>query len=189
MSYYWYDNPNILFQDINEFFPKKQYNNIQQVNSIARLSIYYSILIILLKLDKKYLSLSCCLLILSYFLGTTEKFANTTTCTKPTKNNPFMNFTLGDQIKNPNRKSACLLEDVREEEIKSFRNNMFPDVADLYGKTITDRNFYTMPNTTIVNDQNGFANYLFGDFGKCKANGTDCLEHVDNRFARGRYYR
>ena len=195
MNNYWFKNPTILLQNIDEFFPRRDLDKIHKVNAIARLSIYYSILIIILKLDTKYLALSVTLLLLSYFLGASDTFEdivnkenNTEKCTKPTKENPFMNFTVGDHMKNPNRKEACPLDSIRDEEIKNYRFNMIPDVADLYGKTVTDRNFYTMPSTTIVNDQEGFAKYVYGDFGKCKSEGKDCLKNRDHRFHRGRYY-
>lgn len=168
MTDYWFNNIFVLFQNMNEFFPKKEFNRIQKVNSIARFAIYYSILICLFKLDTKYLSLSFCLILLSYYLGYVDTFESITTekCTKPTNDNPYMNFTIGDQIINPNRPPAC--------DINLIKNN--------------DRNFYTMPSTTLVNDQEGFANFLYGDFGKCKSEGKDCLKNRDNRFHRGRYY-
>lgn len=195
MSDYWFKNPLILFQNMNEFYPRQDLDKINKVNAIARLSIYYSIIIIFIKLDSKYLSVSICLLVLSYFLGATDSFEdivnkenNTEKCTRPTKENPYMNFTVGDHIKNPDRPDACPLDEIREEEIKNYRFNIFPDPSDLYGKNVTDRNFYTMPATTIVNDQEGFLKYLYGDFGKCKSEGKDCLKHRDNRFHKGRYY-
>jgi len=190
---YWFNDPTVLLKNMDEFYPRNNLNIINKVNAIARLSIYYSLIIIIFKLDTKYLSLSFCLLLLSVFLGS-DNFENNTNiennnkCTRPTKNNPFMNFTVGDQIKNPNKPEACQFDDIREEEIKNYRFGMYPDSADLYGKTITDRNFYTMPSTTIVNNQEGFLKYLYGDFGKCKSEGKDCLKHRDNRFNRGRYY-
>jgi hypothetical protein len=185
----WYKNPFILIQNYKDFFPQNKMTKNEKINAITRLAIYYSILIIIFKLDSKWLSISIILLLLSIFLGQSENFDTTSKCTKPTKENPFMNFTVGDLLNNPHRPEACSVKDVREEQIKLFKsNNIFPDNNDLWGRTINDRNFYTMPSTKIVNDQIGFANYVFGDFGKCKSNGTDCLKHRDNRFARGRYY-
>jgi hypothetical protein len=100
-----------------------------------------------------------------------------------------MNFTLGDHISNPSRSGACPMDkNIRDLEIKNYRFNIFPDVGDMYGKTITDRDFYTMPCTTVVNDQEGFLKFLYGDIGKCKSTGKDCLKHHDNQFSRGRYY-
>jgi hypothetical protein len=195
MSEYWFNNIFILFQNTNQFFPKKNYNKIQKVNAIARLSIYYSIIICMLKLDTKYLSLSFCLLVLSFYLGYVDTFEdiinkenNTLKCTEPTEHNPFMNFTIADQINNPNKPSACLIDSIRKDQLKKYRLYAYPDPKDLFGKIITDRNFYTMPSTTIVNDQQGFANFVYGDFGKCKSEGKDCLKNRDNRFHRGRYY-
>ena len=192
---YWFKDPTVLFKHMDEFYPRSDLNKVHKVNALARLSIYYSLIIIILKFDTIYLSLSFCLLLLSIFLGSVDQFENmvnkennTEPCTKPTKQNPFMNFTVGDQMKNPNRAEACPLDTIRDEEIKNYRFGISPDPADLYGKTITDRNFYTMPSTTIVNNQEGFLKYLYGDFGKCKAEGKDCLKHRDNRFHRGRYY-
>lgn len=192
---YWFKDPTVLLKDMGEFYPSNNLNSIHKVNAIARLSIYYSLIIIIFKLDTKYLSLSFCLLLLSIFLGSVDNFEeiinkenNTEKCVKPTQNNPFMNFTVGDQMKNPNRAEACPFDSIRDEEIKNYRFGILPDPADLYGKTITDRNFYTMPSTTIVNNQEGFLKYLYGDFGKCKSEGKDCLKHRDNRFHRGRYY-
>jgi len=182
----WYKNPSILFKNYKDFFPKNNMNNNEKLNAIARFSIYYALLITIFKLDSKWLSISLILILLTIFLGQTEKFNK---CTKPSKENPYMNFTVGDLIDNPSREAACPVTDVREEQIKMFRsNNMGIDKNDLWGKFINDRNYYTMPSTEIVNDQKGFVNYLYGDFGKCKNNGTDCLKHTDNRFHRARYY-
>ena len=185
----WYTNPYILIQNYTDFFPKNTMTQNEKINAIARCAIYYSLIIIILKLDTKWISLSIVLLLLTIFLGKSEYFDKINTCTRPTKENPFMNFTVGDLHNNPNRSEACSIKDVRDEQIKLFRsNNIFPDNNDLWGVFINDRNFYTMPSTKIVNDQSNFAHFVFGDFGKCKSNGTNCLKHRDNRFARGRYY-
>jgi hypothetical protein len=190
MSKYWFQNPFILFENIEQFFPQQGYTREEKINSIARLSLYYAFILIAFKMDTKYLSLAFALLLLSLFLGSTEKFQElkANKCTRPTKDNPYSNFTVGDHMTDPYRSPACPMDIVRQEQIDNFRFNVFPDVGDLYGKTITDRNFYTMPSTTVVNDQEGFANFLYGDFGKCKSEGIDCLKNRDNRFHRGRYY-
>ena len=195
MSNYWFNNLSILYHNINEFYPKKNFNKIEKINSIARFAIYYGIIIIILNLDSKYLSLSFCLLLLSYFLGSIDKFEdlinkenNIEKCSKPTENNPFINFTIADQILNPDKPEACTIDSIRDEQLKLFRKNSYPDSNDIYGKIISDRNFYTMPSTTIINNQEGFLNFLYGDFGRCKSEGKDCLKHRDNKFHRSRYY-
>jgi hypothetical protein len=191
---FWLNDITILFKNYNEFYPKKNMTQNEKANSLARLGIYYAILLIILKLDSSWLCISIFFIILSILIGITENFiSNKNKCTKPTKNNPYMNFTLGDHINNPTKPKACKLNDqIRKEELQIFRKNINGnDVLnkfDLYSKNNNDRNFYTMPSTTLVNDQEGFAKFVFKDFGKCKSEGTDCLKHRDNRFHKGRYY-
>ena len=186
---FWLNDINVLLNNYTDFYPKKNMSQIEKANALMRLSIYYSLLLIIFNLDSSWLSISFLLCCLSIFIGTTENFvADNKKCTKPTKDNPYMNFTLGDHINNPDKPKACkLTNDVRKDELVYFRKNNI-DKFDLYGKNNNDRNFYTMPSTTIVNDQEGFAKYVYGDFGKCKSEGKDCLKHRDNRFHRGRYY-
>lgn len=196
MSVYWYQNPVILFTNFSEFYPKQNFTLIQKVNSIARFAIYYYIIAIYFNFDSKNIILSICLLLLSYFLSISNNLQkvitknNTNQCTRPTLNNPFMNFTVADQILNPNKQIACPINDknIRLEEITQFRANTVLDPTDLYGKLISDRNFYTMPSTTVTNDQNGFAKFLFDGCSKCKLDGKNCLKYKNNKYHRGRLY-
>jgi hypothetical protein len=192
MTDLWYHNPKILLENVDQFFPNKKLNRIEKINSLARFSIYYSILLILLGQDSKWLSVSVIILLISTFLGTTEKFvsinnkSDSNNCTKPTKENPFMNYTLGDLMENTNRSAACKYEDSKEKIRKEFRSHLYSDSSDIWGKFITDRNFYTMPNTEIVNDQTGFALWCFGNSGECKTTGNNCLKQRDPTYHRGR---
>lgn len=179
----WFNNPKILLTNLQEFFPDKhlEYNN--KINSLIRFSIYYTILIIIFNYNIKYLYLSLFLIIISYILGNynIEKFIE---CKKPTIDNPFMNYTLSDLINNNNIK-ACKYDNVKKEIKKNFRKDLFTDSSDIWGKYISDRNFYTLPNTDIVNNQTEFAEWLYGDNGKCKING-ECLKNRDVKYHHGR---
>jgi hypothetical protein len=192
MTELWYRNPGILFEKYDEFFPNKNFNRIEKINSLARFAIYFAFLLILLNQDKKWLSISIVILIISLFLGTTENFVSVSdkqdekNCTKPTNQNPFMNYTLGDLMEKPDRTKACRYEDSKDEMRKKFRSHLYSDSSDIWGKFISDRNFYTMPNTEIVNDQKGFAKWCFGNSGKCKTKGKNCLKIRDPTYHRGR---
>ena len=192
MTDLWYHNPKILLENVDQFFPNKKLNRVEKINSLARFSIYYSILLILLGQDTKWLSVSIIILLISTFLGTTEKFisindkSDPKKCTKPTRENPFMNYTLGDLIENPNRPRACKYEDSKNNIRKEFRSHLYSDSSDIWGKFISDRNYYTMPNTDIVNDQTGFAQWCFGNSGECKTTGQNCLKQRDPTYHRGR---
>jgi hypothetical protein len=102
-----------------------------------------------------------------------------TNCQEPTKDNPFMNYTIGDLIDNPNKKPACKYKDVKDKVKNEFKKNVFTDTYDIWGKNTSDRQFFTMPNTGIVNDQIGFAKWCFGDSGSCKTFGEGCLKYKD----------
>lgn len=189
MSELWYNNPLILLNDLYQFFPNNDLNKEQKINAIARFAIFYSILILIFKQDMKWLSVSIVLLIISFSLGVYENFESTNklqTCVKPTKNNPFMNYVIGDDV---DRQPACEYEDVKNEMRSEFKKDIVPDPADLWGTNISDRNFFTMPWTQIVNNQTGFANWLYGNSGKCKNEGIDCDKNRDNRYHQSRYYR
>ena len=200
MTNLWYNNPKILLDNIDQFFPNKKLNRIEKLNSLARFAIYYSILVIIFRQNINLHSISIIILLISYFLGTTEKFTlldnklntnkNISTsikkCQEPTKENPFMNYTVGDLIDNSTRLPACNYENVKDKIRTNFRSHLYTDKSDLWGKFISDRNYYTMPNTDIVNDQTGFALWCFGDSGKCKSLGQNCLKQRDPTYHRGR---
>jgi hypothetical protein len=193
----WIDNPLILINKDKylEFYPNKSMSQIEKANSICRFGLYYGILIYIFGLNQKWLSLSFILILLSIFIIKTEGFTNNESiCTKPTLNNPYMNYLVSDLMENPNKPKACELSpEIRDEQIKLFRTDLKTgqlklDKLDLYGRNSTDRNFYTMPNTSIVNDQNGFANFLLSGVSQCKSKNKDCLKYRDIRFNRGRIY-
>lgn len=184
MTNLWYHDISILFKNMNQFFPSNNLDENQKINAIARLAIYYAILILITGKDQTYLSISVVLLIVSYMLGNTEKFETlehkkqNEKCYRPTVENPFMNFTIADYYKNPDRPKNCNIDDVRDEMRDKFHQRLVPDPNDLWGQSISDRNFYTMPVTTIINDQTGFGNWLYGSSGECKSKGKKCLKRA-----------
>jgi len=192
MSELWYQNPKILLNNLDQFLPLNSLERVQKINSLARLAIYFFIFIIILNIDFKWITLSLVILIISFSLGYMEKFTSsdlkvsTNNCQKPTKNNPFMNYTLGDLYYNSNRLPACNYDNVKKEIRQAFRSHLYSDSSDIWGKNISDRNFYTMPNTDIVNDQTGFAIWCFGNSGECKTTGNNCLKIRDPTYHRGR---
>jgi len=191
MTNLWYNNPTILFEDMNEFFPTNDLDRIQKVNALARLAIYYLILVTVLNLSTNWYSISVVLLVVSFLLGYYENFETVSSldsnCTKPTHNNPFMNFTLADYINNTNKPASCPYDRVKDKMRKEFRKDIVPDPADLWGQNISDRQFFTMPWTTIVNNQTALGKWLYGNAGECKNLGLNCDKNLDNRYQQSRY--
>jgi hypothetical protein len=192
MSGYWYENPEILLKDYDKIIPHKNLPRIEKINRIAKIAFYLIILIIVGNKDTKWLSIPIIVLGITGFLGISEKFTtddkilNPTFCYKPTTNNPFMNFTLGNMIQDPYRLPACKYEESKDEIRKEFRKHTKFDLSDIWGKHSSDRQFYIMPNTRIINDQTEFAKWCYGNNGKCKSEGIDCLKVRDPQYHRGR---
>jgi hypothetical protein len=223
----WYNNPIILFKNLDQFFPYNDLKYSEKINSIARLAVYLIIIINVMSLKKEWYIVALGLLILSYYysiknhhliinddlnnnvfqqnniykntpnkviikntINNQEEFIE---CSKPTINNPFMNYTLGEQYNSNKNKSkrypACSYEDVKVDMRNKFRSTINTDLTDVWGQYISDRNFYTMPNTDIVNNQVEFAKWCYSsiDSGECKTYGSNCIKYRDPKYHVGRY--
>ena len=105
------------------------------------------------------------------------------TKTYPTARNPFMNVLI-DEIKyNPMRPPAANIGDM---EVKTtlddfFRVEFTSDPTDVFGRSQSQRQFITMPSTTVPNDASSYQNWLYKIPGKtCKEGGRDaCLPGTD----------
>jgi hypothetical protein len=120
--------------------------------------------------------------------------------TSPNKSNPMMNVLLPEISYDPNRNEAApsyniavekeinlntkdsvvdtMFSDEKDKQREYIKKKLFSDLGDNYNFDFSMRNFYTNPNTTIPNDQGGFANFCFGDMVSAKEG---------NEFALGRW--
>jgi hypothetical protein len=105
--------------------------------------------------------------------------------TQPTKENPLMNVMLTDYVDNPQRKMAApAYNSAVEKEINdSFKENMdkrlFKDLGDEIEFEHSMRNFYTMPSTTIPNDQETFIKFCYGNPASCRdGDYQQCEKHI-----------
>ena len=103
--------------------------------------------------------------------------------TYPSDKNPFMNV-LVDEIKyNPKRAPAASVLDpsVVLQLDDFFKTQFLDDPTDVFGKTQSQRQFYTTPSTTVPNDQDSYQNWLYKIPGKtCKEGGREaCLGGTD----------
>lgn len=106
------------------------------------------------------------------------------TCRKPTKDNPFMNPLVTDF--NTFTPTACNSDDeeINNEITKAFKSDLFSDVNDAFDKMNSQRQFYTVPNTSVPNNQSEFANWLYRCPVTCKEDQEQCLRYEDLRFKR-----
>jgi len=198
---------------LTEFFPSKEHTLEEKLNSLVRLSFYLSLMLYAYKMEPSYLFICILTCIGTIFIYNTtkekeqivnEQIENVqenltvdpeetdVVCTPPTLNNPFMNATMNDYLNVDrynniiDRPEACDPNDpkIKEEIDRHFGNNLFTDVDDLFGKMNSQRQFYTMPSTTIPNKQEDFAKWLYLNPKTCKEDQDYCLKYEDVRAKR-----
>ena len=96
--------------------------------------------------------------------------------TYPTAKNPFMNVLVNEIKYNPYRSKAASVFDpevaVGLEDF--FKTQFINDPTDVFGKSQSQRQFYTTPSTTVPNDQDSYQNWLYKIPGKtCKEGGRE----------------
>jgi hypothetical protein len=83
---------------------------------------------------------------------------------------------------NPNNNiSACDIDNpiIKQEIDKYFKEPIYRDVKDIYERDFSQRQFYTLPSTTIPNNQEGFAKWLYYRGKTCKENnGEQCFNNI-----------
>ena len=94
-----------------------------------------------------------------------------------------MNYTVNEILDNPTRSAACDYTDpkVNKELEDHFNFNLYKDIDDLFDKNNSQRQFFTMPFTTIPNDQGSFARWLYSTPVTCKEDQEACLDYEDLR--------
>lgn len=212
---FWYNDINVLFDKNNliKFFPTNTQTLEEKTNAIMRFGIYLSILLSVYYNDFIYLYFVIGGALLSYYIYVNnsitktqkqankevtketeiiEKLENEEGCTAPTLENPFMNFTMQDYLNMSNGKiiekpKACDINDekIKKESDSYFNNNLYRDVNDVFGKMNSQRQFFTMPWTTIPPDADGdFKNWLYNNPKTCKETQDACYRYEDLRSNR-----
>ena len=79
--------------------------------------------------------------------------------------------------------SACNADDdqIKENINVNFNEDLFRNVDDVWEKENSKRQFYTLPNTSVPNQQVEFAKWLYQipESLSCKTNGINCLKYND----------
>ncbi len=163
------------------FIPDKSYTFEENLNSAFRFSILLAVLVTFIKRDYTSIYFAAVTAFATYILYThdakqkssrvemfdklniTNGHNKKSVCYKPSKDNPFMNVTMGDMNDFPSRPPACdITRATTKAKVKDFFDNgLYRDIDDIYHKKASDRQFYTTPSTTIPNDQMSFAQWCF----------------------------
>jgi hypothetical protein len=195
---FWYNDPKVLlkFDRFIEFFPNPNLSLAEKLNALVRLSIYICIILIVFYGNYLYIYIPIVVLAFTFLIFKNynpEKKENLMDyksllnsidnlvlkkkdCSKTTINNPFMNANLITDKRD--RDPACQYYDdpeVAAKVEKNFDNNLYRDVSDLYNKRNSQRQYYTMPATTIPNEQTSFAKWLYLSPPTCKEDTIRCV--------------
>ena len=115
--------------------------------------------------------------------------------TEPTVHNPLMNVMLPEINENPNRNKAApsfvpVVEEDINEKTKSFvvdnfndptiDQRLFNDLGDNFEFDQSMRAWHPMPNTTIPNDQQSFAEFCYSDMIACRDEDNNEIACVRN---------
>ena len=201
----WIDNINILFQKdrLLEFVPRHKMDINAKLNAIVRFSIYLTIILLLYNFNYLNLYIVIAVMGLTYIIYNYQdkKFTNyvenipnldkfidnkynykpPTQCRKSTKDNPFMNRLLDDK----QQISACnpLSEDNQQQIEDNFNNKLYMDIGDVFQNNNSQRQYYTTPVSSNVNQQTDFAKWLYSTPETCKeGNGNQCIANITSPF-------
>ena len=199
MTPLWTENINMLYEKkyLFEVVHMKNFDLNRKLNSLFRLSIFYSIIVYLLNRNTKTFMIPIGVGVFTVIISRNFKSSNINSniiklqnddgiesflldeisvgCRIPEKNNPFMNPTLyGDK----NSKKPCVSynnKGIQRDIEEKFNEDLYKDVNDIFGKNNSQRQFYTVPGKTNPNDLESYKNWLYSTPPTCKeGNGLQC---------------
>jgi hypothetical protein len=202
---FWSHNLNVLFDKkrLIEFIPTSDMTQEEKLNALTRLSVYAGIILFVYSQQMWTLYVPILGMFFVLFLykmsrkqrndpkyDPTHALKDDTMlikppfCTPPTRNNPFMNVLMNEWGDNPTRPPACEYPGTEQETNDHFNYDLYKDIDDLWEKNNGQRQFFTMPYTTIPNDQNSFARWLYEVPSTCKEEQSNCMRYEDVRANR-----
>ena len=200
---FWSMNYKVLFDKYNlsKFLPNIKMTNVEKLNALMRLGIYLGLALFIFTGVSEYLLIIVIVAAFTYYLYTYQKdnielFFNSIdnsnfnkiqkslmvedSVVQPSVDNPMMNINLITSDKTQDAAPTSWNDDSLKEKIEEKYNyNLYRDVGDLYGKSNSQRQFYTMPSTTIPNNQTSFAKWCYSTGPTCKETSIYCASTMD----------
>ena len=169
-------DPREIFQtkELLNFWPTATQTARERVAATTRFILYATCIIYIINRDVRVFALGILAIAILYYLWTMNmisdgKMRPSSTdgrvpgplrgeVTLPTFDNSMGNVLLSDYVDNPDRPAAAWYPSMRAEV-----QNTWSKIHPFERQRDAERNFYTMPSSTIPNDQAAFA---YGAFGK-----------------------
>jgi len=159
--------------DLLTFWPTATQTGDQRVSATTRFILYAVCIVYIVNRDSRIFALGGIALAILYYMWTTNMIKDgklrTTIgdarystvfrpdATLPTAENSMGNVLLSDYVDNPDRPAAAWYPSVRT-QVQQVWSQIHP----FERQRDAERNFYTMPASTIPNDQTGFAQAAYG---------------------------
>ena len=191
---HWSENINILFNGDNicYFIPNKNYSVIKNLNRIQRLiTLYYSFIVLLFNngdinthiIYFILLSVLNYIIYRQYSIETFNSNLNSSKLRMSTKNNPMMNLSILDynngDVGCANKNDTNIKKNIMDGTYKNINAN---NIDKLNSQGLLERNFYTMPNTCVPNNQVEFAKSLYDKGPTCKQDTSQCIKTIPDRW-------
>ena len=199
---FWLDDPTVLINKdyLLELIPLPEYSFVKKMNALTRLIVLLTIVGFLFSRSLKILfstlaTLAIIVVLYRYKSKNKEGFANLDWTdidadeklfVRPTAENPYMNRLRADD---PKRKPALPTSPKVEEEIKETIKSsshflkdprLYSSLGDNFQFEQSLRQFYTVANTKLPNDQTEFAKFCYGNMRSCKGGDLEqCLKKSD----------
>jgi hypothetical protein len=157
--------------DLLKFWPSSNQTAKERVFATTRFILYSTCIVYLIQRDSRVFALGMLVLAVLFYLQKNNMIVDgknlvatgrvpnllQPNVTLPTQDNPMGNVLLNEYVDDPDRPSAAWYPSVRTEVQQEWSKiHPFERTRD------AERNFYTMPVTTIPGDQTGFAEASFG---------------------------
>jgi c-di-AMP phosphodiesterase-like protein len=180
------------------FWPTSDMNMNDKLNAITRLVIVLCLVGFIFTRNFNFiwvsvLTLVCIVVYFNLNSESKENFEkqNLSKHTNPTDKNPLMNVLLPELNGNPNRKSALksflpetekkINDKVKQQISKNIDPRIFQGLHNELDLEYSMRNFYTMPNTTVPNNQEEFSKFCYGDMISAKEGDPVALARHNTR--------
>lgn len=167
----WFYNPSELTRKPLEFWPSSRQSYDDRINATSRFIIYSSIIVYIMKRDVRVLILMG-ILILALFIMHKLDPPNGPTASLISRDNPMGNVLISDYETYPNRPATYADPDL----IRAQMDDIFPS-----NTRVAERQWYTMPNTTIPSDQDSMLRFMYGGRTEnCRSNPAFCEPRISD---------
>jgi len=173
----WFNDPTELIakDKLLKFWPSSHQSFDERINSTSRFIIYSSILAFAIRRDSRIILLAVLMLVAMFAYIKIKPSNGTPTTSHINRDNPMGNILMNEYTENPQRSETRYDPKLVDTQM----NTIFPT-----NQRWAERQFYTMPSTTIPNDQDSFLNFAYGgkDSMNCKSGGVCNLENNTRDF-------